>query len=59
MKKLAVFDLDGTLIDSMFIWDTIGEDYLRTLDIEPREKLAETFKTELQKAKEYSEMSIF
>ena len=39
-----IFDLDGTLLDSMGIWDTIGEDYLRSLGIEPRENLAETFK---------------
>ena len=40
----AIFDLDGTLLDSMFIWETIGEDYLRSLGIEPREKLNEKFK---------------
>ena len=45
MIKGAIFDLDGTLLDSMSIWDTIGEDYLRSLGIEPRENLAETFKT--------------
>ena len=31
MIKGAIFDLDGTLIDSMFIWDTIGEDYLKSV----------------------------
>ena len=41
----VIFDLDGTLLDSMFIWDTIGEDYLRSLNIEPREGLNETLKT--------------
>lgn len=45
MIRGAVFDLDGTLLDSMFIWDTIGEDYLRSLGKEPRENLKETFKT--------------
>ena len=40
----AIFDLDGTLLDSMFIWDTIGGDYLRTRGIEPRENLNEKFK---------------
>ena len=45
MVKGASFDLDGTLLDSMFIWDTFGEEYLKTLGIEPRENLAETFKT--------------
>ncbi|MEY8404439.1 HAD family phosphatase [Oscillospiraceae bacterium 44-34] len=40
----AVFDVDGTLLDSMFIWDTIGETYLRSIGYEPREKLNEVFK---------------
>ena len=45
MIKGAIFDLDGTILDSMFIWDTIGEDYLRSLEKEPKENLKETFKT--------------
>lgn len=45
MIKGAIFDLDGTLLDSMFIWDTIGDDYLRFLGKEPKENLKETFKT--------------
>jgi len=50
----AIFDLDGTLLDSMFIWDTIGEDYLRTLGKEPHEDLKETFMTlTLEEAAEY------
>ena len=54
MIKGAIFDLDGTLLDSMFIWDTIGEDYLRSIGIEPRENLAETFKTfTLEESAEY------
>lgn len=42
--KTAIFDFDGTLFDSMYIWDTIGEDYLRSLGIEPKENLNEIFK---------------
>lgn len=45
MIKGAIFDLDGTLLDSMPMWDTIGVDYLRSLGREPREDLKETFKT--------------
>ena len=45
MVKGAIFDLDGTLLDSMFIWDTIGEEYLRSLGKEPHENLKETFMT--------------
>ena len=40
----AVFDVDGTLLDSMRVWDTIGEDYLRSIGYEPKENLKEVFK---------------
>ncbi len=40
----AIFDVDGTLLDSMSIWDTIGERYLRSIGFEPRENLNEVFK---------------
>ena len=54
MIKGAIFDLDGTLIDSMFIWDTLGEDYLKSMGIVPKENLAEIFKTfTLEQAAEY------
>ena len=54
MIKGAIFDFDGTLVDSMFIWDTFGEDYLRTLGKEPKENLTKTFKTfTLEQAAEY------
>ncbi len=33
--KAAIFDADGTLIDSMHVWDGIGERYLKSLGIEP------------------------
>lgn len=41
--KGAIFDLDGTLLDSMSIWDTLGEEYLISLGIQPQENLGETF----------------
>ena len=41
----VIFDVDGTLLDSMSIWDTIGEDYLRSIGYTPRENLSETFQT--------------
>lgn len=54
MIKGSIFDLDGTILDSMFIWDTIGEDYLRSLGKEPKENLKETFKTfTLEQAAQY------
>ncbi len=54
MIKGAIFDFDGTLVDSMFIWDTFGEDYLKSFGIQPKENLAEVFKTfTLEQAAEY------
>ena len=50
----AIFDLDGTLLDSMPIWDTLAEDYLRKLGREPKEDLTEIFKTfSLEQSAEY------
>ncbi len=43
--KGAIFDFDGTLFDSMFIWDTIGAIYLRSIGIEPEENLGEKLKS--------------
>ena len=43
MLKGAIFDFDGTIVDSMYIWDNISMDYLRSLGIEPRENLNEVF----------------
>lgn len=40
----AIFDLDGTLLDSMYIWDTIGSDYLVSRGITPEPNLNEKFK---------------
>lgn len=44
MIKGAIFDVDGTLLDSMFIWSTVGETYLRSIGYTPKENLNETFK---------------
>ena len=42
--QCAVFDFDGTLFDSMFIWDTVGESSLRSLGLEPRPDLRDAVK---------------
>lgn len=34
--KGAIFDFDGTLFDSMYIWDTAGETYLASIGVAPR-----------------------
>lgn len=39
--KAAIFDMDGTLTDSMYIWDTAGETYLRNCGKEPTPDLRE------------------
>lgn len=40
-----IFDLDGTLLDSMGIWETAGSDYLKSRGITPEKGLDEKFKT--------------
>lgn len=40
----AIFDVDGTLLDSLSIWDTVGGDYLLSLGIQPEENLTEIIK---------------
>ncbi len=40
----AVFDFDGTLFDSMFIWDIAGGMYLRSIGAEPKPSLREDVK---------------
>lgn len=44
MIKGAIFDVDGTLLDSMYIWHTIGEKYLESLGYIPEPNLNEKFK---------------
>ncbi len=39
--KYAIFDFDGTLFDSMSIWDRVGEIYLGSLGIKPKPSLRE------------------
>ena len=54
MIKGAIFDLDGTLVDSMFIWDNLGEEYLKSFGIKPKENLSELLKTfTLEQSAEY------
>ena len=40
----AIFDMDGTLLDSMGIWETVGEDYLRARGRTPAPGLRETLR---------------
>lgn len=44
MIQGMIFDFDGTLLDSMFIWETAGEAYLRSIQKEPQEDLQTVLK---------------
>lgn len=44
MIQGVIFDFDGTLFDSMFIWDTAGEGYLRSIGKEPESDLQRILK---------------
>lgn len=39
-KKAVLFDLDGTLIDSMWVWSEIDKEYLGRFKLEPPKDLA-------------------
>ena len=41
MIKGAIFDVDGTLLNSMPVWENLGELYLRSLGIEAEPGLGE------------------
>lgn len=43
--KGAIFDLDGTLLDSMPFWETLASEYLKAKGIIPRENVDRTLKT--------------
>lgn len=50
----AIFDLDGTLLDSMSIWQTIDEDYIKSKGFAPEENLGDKLQnTSLRQAAEY------
>ncbi|MBW9145030.1 HAD family phosphatase [Clostridium sp. CM027] len=42
--KAAIFDLDGTLIDSMWVWDRIDKNYFRSRNID----LPKNLKTQIE-----------
>ena len=54
MLRGAIWDLDGTILDSMSAWDHVGEKYLRSHGIEPESDLDEAIATmSLHQAADY------
>ncbi len=54
MIEGAIFDVDGTILDSMEMWDNVGSDYLRSLGYTPEPHFNEIFKTfSLHQSAEY------
>ena len=45
MIKGAIFDLDGTILDSMHVWDDLADKYLLSIGITPLPGLKDIFKT--------------
>jgi HAD superfamily hydrolase (TIGR01509 family) len=43
--KGAIFDLDGTLLDSMPFWENLGSEYLKAKGINPPKNINEILKT--------------
>ena len=44
LVKAAIFDLDGTLLDSMWLWGNLADNYLLSIGIEPPKDLCESLK---------------
>jgi HAD superfamily hydrolase (TIGR01509 family) len=43
--KGAIFDLDGTLIDSMGVWENVASDYLKKKGVVPQKNLGDILKS--------------
>lgn len=54
MIKGVIFDVDGVLLNSMPVWENLGELYLDHLGIEAEKNLGETlFEMSLEEAADY------
>ena len=43
--KLSIFDMDGTLLDSMPYWENVGRDYLQSKGMMVPEDLKQSIET--------------
>lgn len=58
--KGAIFDLDGTLLDSMPFWEHLGSEYLKVKGINPPKNIDQILKTmSLQQSAEYLKKEYF
>ena len=56
MIKGVIFDVDGVLLNSMPVWENLGELYLDHLGIEAEKNLGETlFEMSLEEAADYQQ----
>lgn len=60
-QHYAIFDMDGTLIDSMPVWRNLGKGYLQSKGIRPPEDLRKTIApmTMLQSAEYFHTLGVF
>lgn len=57
--KCVIFDFDGTLFDSMYLWDTVAESYVRSRGKEPKPTVREEVRAlSLLQAAEYLKKSM-
>lgn len=53
-KQYAIFDMDGTLLDSMYAWKHLGENYLLSQGVEPPQNLRAILREQtLEESAEY------
>jgi len=45
MLKAAIFDFDGTLFDSNYVWATAGDRFFQSIGITPKPNLQEEIRT--------------
>ncbi|MBE5937917.1 MAG: HAD family phosphatase [Lachnospiraceae bacterium] len=45
ITKGIIFDVDGTMLDSMHVWKNVGLDYLASVNVEPKENMEDTLRS--------------